>query len=175
MQVGLNRIKRLRRHMKIRCKQAKKYKATTDSNHKLPVAPNLLNQNFAVSCPNKVWVADITDVSTGEGWLYLAGIKDLWNREIVGYAMGHRMTQDLVGRALFRVFYNRLRRHANLDNLSGSLLEEKRHAAKGCVTIIWCPLLRTYLNPGQAIRLVRGCRQTRRKESGSSSGSLQYP
>jgi putative transposase len=102
MEVGLNRIKRLRRQMKIRCKQVKKYKATTDSNHNLPVAPNLLDQDFVVSSPNKAWVADITYVPTDEGWLYLAGIKDLWNREIVGYAMSHRMTQDLVGRALFR-------------------------------------------------------------------------
>lgn len=100
--VGINRIKRLRRQMKIRCKQVKKYKATTDSNHNLPVAPNLLEQNFAVSGPNKAWVADITYVATEEGWLYLAAIKDLWNREIVGYAMSHRMTQDLVDRALFR-------------------------------------------------------------------------
>ena len=102
MDVGINRIKRLRRQMKIRCKQVKKYKATTDSNHNLPVAPNLLEQKFAVSGPDKAWVADITYVATEEGWLYLAAIKDLWNREIVGYAMSHRMTQDLVGRALFR-------------------------------------------------------------------------
>lgn len=102
VEVGLNRIKRLRRALKIRCKQVKKYKATTDSNHNLPVAPNLLNQDFAVSGPNRAWVADITYVATEEGWLYLAAIKDLWNREIVGYAMSHRMTQDLVGRALFR-------------------------------------------------------------------------
>lgn len=87
MEVGLNRIKRLRRQMDLRCKQVKKYKATTDSNHKLPVAPNLLNQDFAVSGPNRAWVADITYVATEEGWLYLAAIKDLWNREIVGYAM----------------------------------------------------------------------------------------
>jgi len=59
-EVGINRIKRLRREMKIRCKQVKKYKATTDSNHKLPVAPNLLNQDFSVSGPNRAWVADIT-------------------------------------------------------------------------------------------------------------------
>jgi putative transposase len=105
--VGINRIKRLRRQMKIRCKQVKKYKATTDSNHKLPVAPNLLNQDFAVSGPNQAWVTDITYVATEEGWLYLAGIKDLWNKEIVGYAMSHRMTQDLVGRALFRAVATR--------------------------------------------------------------------
>jgi putative transposase len=102
IEVGITRIKRLRRKLKIRCKQVKKYKATTDSNHNLPVAPNLLNQDFAVSGPNRTWVADITYVATEEGWLYLAAIKDLWNREIVGYAMSHRMTQDLVGRALFR-------------------------------------------------------------------------
>jgi len=107
MEVGLNRIKYLRRQMKVRCKQVKKYKATTDSNHNLPVAPNRLNQKFDVAGPNLAWVADITYVATDEGWLYLAGIKDLWNREIVGYSMSHRMTQDLVGRALFRAVATR--------------------------------------------------------------------
>ena len=107
MEAGINRIKRLRRELKIRCKQVKKYKATTDSKHTLPVAPNLLNQNFAVSGPGQVWVADISYVETEQGWLYLAGIKDLWNKEIVGYAMSHRMTQDLVGRALFRAITSR--------------------------------------------------------------------
>jgi len=102
MEAGINRIKRLRRELKIRCKQVKKYKATTNSNHNLPVALNLLDQNFEVPGPNQVWVADITYVATEQGWLYMAGIKDLWNKEIVGYAMSHRMTQDLVGRALFR-------------------------------------------------------------------------
>ncbi|PLX91475.1 MAG: hypothetical protein C0621_10990 [Desulfuromonas sp.] len=102
MEVGLNQIKRLRRQMNIKCKRTKKYKATTNSSHKLPVAPNLLNQNFTVPGPNLAWVADITYVDTDEGWLYLAAIKDLWNKEIVGYAMSHRMTQALVGRALFR-------------------------------------------------------------------------
>ena len=102
IKVGLNRIKRLRRELNIRCKQTKKYKATTDSKHNLPVAPNLLEQDFTVSGPNQTWVTDITHIATEEGWLYLAGIKDLWNKEIVGYAMSHRMTQDLVSRALFR-------------------------------------------------------------------------
>ena len=102
IEIGINRIKRLRRELGLRCKQVKKFKATTDSRHKLPFAPNLLEQAFGVSGPNKAWVADITYVATDEGWLYLAGIKDLWNREIVGYAMSHRMTQELVGQALFR-------------------------------------------------------------------------
>lgn len=107
MKAGLNWIKRLRHEMKIRCKQVKKFKATTNSKHNYPVAPNLLNQNFEISGPNKAWVADITYIATDEGWLYLAGIKDLWNREIVGYAMGSRMPQDLVGRALFQAVARR--------------------------------------------------------------------
>ena len=75
--------------------------ATTNSNHNLPVAPNLLNQTFAPTAPNQVWVADLTYVATQEGWLYLAGIKDVYTCEIVGYAMGERMTKELTGKALF--------------------------------------------------------------------------
>jgi transposase InsO family protein len=102
LEVGLNRIKRLRRKHGIRCKQKRKFKATTDSRHKMPVALNLLSQKFEVLKPNQVWVADITYIPTDEGWLYLAGIKDLCTKEIVGYALNERMTHDLVGRALFR-------------------------------------------------------------------------
>ena len=99
---GRDRIARLRRELGIRCRQKRKFKATTNSNHNLPVAENLLNQTFTPSTPNEVWVADITYIPTGEGWLYLAGVKDVFTCEIVGYAMSKRMTQDLVGRALFR-------------------------------------------------------------------------
>lgn len=66
IEVGINRIKRLRRQMKICCKQVKKYKATSEPNQKLPVAPNLLDQDFAISGPNQAWVADITYVATEE-------------------------------------------------------------------------------------------------------------
>jgi putative transposase len=97
----INSTTGLYQELKIHCKQVKKYKATADSNHNPPVAPNLLDQNFAVSGPYQAWVSDITYVATEEGWIYLAGIKDLWKKEIIGYAMSHRMTQDLVGRALF--------------------------------------------------------------------------
>lgn len=98
---GVGRIKRLRKQMGIRCKQTRKFKATTNSNHGLPVAENLLNQDFRTDRPNQVWVTDITYIPTHEGWLYLAGIKDLHTCEIVGYALGERMTKDLVARALF--------------------------------------------------------------------------
>jgi putative transposase len=83
-------------------KQKRKFKVTTDSRHNLPVAPNLLERNFTVTAPNRVWVSDITYISTGEGWLYLAGLKDLFNGELVGYAMSERMTKSLVMQALFR-------------------------------------------------------------------------
>lgn len=99
---GRDRIARLRRELGIRCKQKRRYKATTNSNHNLPVADNLLNQTFAPTAPNQVWVTDITYITTGEGWLYLAGVKDVCTCEIVGYAMGDRMTQELTGQALFR-------------------------------------------------------------------------
>jgi len=100
--VGRDRIIRLRKELNIHCIQKRKFKATTNSKHTLPVAENLLNQNFTPSVPNQVWVTDITYIPTQEGWLYLAGVKDVFTCEVVGYAMAERMTQDLVGRALFR-------------------------------------------------------------------------
>jgi putative transposase len=102
VQVGVCRIKRIRKKLGIRCKQTKKYTVTTDSRHSLPVAENLLAQQFETAMPNSVWVSDITYVPTDEGWLYLAGHKDLFNGEIVGYAMGERITKNLVSQSLFR-------------------------------------------------------------------------
>lgn len=97
---GRDRIGRLRREEGIRCIQKRKFKATTNSNHTLPVAENLLEQHFAPEAPNQAWVSDITYITTAEGWLYLAGIKDVCTCEIVGYAMGPRMPQELVSQAL---------------------------------------------------------------------------
>lgn len=99
---GVCRIRRIRKKLGIRCKQTKKFKATTNSNHNLPVAENLLDQNFDATAPNQVWVTDITYIPTEEGWLYLAGHKDLFTKEVVGYAMDGRMTKELVSRSLFR-------------------------------------------------------------------------
>lgn len=102
VRVGICRIRRIRKKLGIRCKQVKRFKATTDSKHNLPVAENLLNQQFEVSKPNAAWLSDITYIPTDEGWLYLAGHKDIFNGEIVGYAMGARMTKSLVTQSLFR-------------------------------------------------------------------------
>jgi putative transposase len=102
VRVGICRIKRIRTKLGIRCKQKRKFKATTYSNHGLPVAENILHQQFQSSEPNKVWLSDITYVATDEGWLYLAGHKDLFTHEIVGYAMGERMTRNLISESLLQ-------------------------------------------------------------------------
>ena len=99
---GRDRIGRLRREMGLSCKQKCKCKATTHSAHSLPVAENLLGQVFTPTKPNEVWTGDITYIATDEDWLYLAGLKDVFTCEIVGYAMGERMTTGLVSQALFR-------------------------------------------------------------------------
>jgi putative transposase len=100
VKVGSSRVRRIRKKLGIQCKQVKKFKATTNSKHTLPVADNLLEQNFEASLPNRVWVSDITYISTDEGWLYCAAHKDLFNGEIVGYALGSRITKDLVIKSL---------------------------------------------------------------------------
>ena len=102
VRVGICRIKRIRKKLGIHCKQKRQFKATTDSKHSLPVAENVLGQQFKVSRPNAVWVSDITYVPTDEGWLYLAGHKDIFTGEIAGYAMGERLKKSLVIQSLFQ-------------------------------------------------------------------------
>jgi transposase InsO family protein len=105
VKVGICRIRRIRKKLGLRCKQVKKFKATTDSNHMLPVAENLLEQDFNTTAPNQVWVSDLTYVSTDEGWLYCAAHKDIFNREIVGYALGSRIAADLVQESLLKAVH----------------------------------------------------------------------
>ena len=104
---GLNRIKRLRRLHGIRCTHKKKFRVTTDSKHRLPIAENTLNRQFAQTTPNQVWVADITYVPTDEGWLFLAAVKDLYTCEIVGWAMDKQMTKSLVLDALRAAYWRK--------------------------------------------------------------------
>jgi transposase InsO family protein len=84
----------------IRSKVTKKYKATTNSKHNLPVANNILNRDFTAMRPNQKWVSDITYIPTKEGWLYLAGVMDLYGRRLVGWAMSSHMTTELISTAL---------------------------------------------------------------------------
>jgi putative transposase len=105
--VGLNRIKRLRQLHGIRCTHKKKFRVTTDSKHRSPVAKNLLDRQFSCTQPNQVWIADITYVPTSKGWLYLAAIKDLYTCEIMGWSMDSRMTQALVIDALKAAYWKK--------------------------------------------------------------------
>ena len=99
--VGRKRIERMMRHHGIRARAPRRYRVcTTDSKHSLPVAPNLLDQNFVADRANQVWLADITYIPTAEGWLYLAVILDLFTRKVVGWAMRDHMRAELTIAAL---------------------------------------------------------------------------
>ena len=97
---GRHRVARLMRANGIRAKTVKQWRATTDSKHKLPIAANTLDRQFAPSAPNRVWAGDITYVWTDAGWLYLAVVLDLFSRAVIGWAMGSRLTAELAREAL---------------------------------------------------------------------------
>jgi putative transposase len=90
------RVERLMRQQGLQGRTKKRYRVvTTDSRHDHPVAPNRLAQNPTLTGPNQTWVTDITYVSTQEGWLYLAGVMDLYSRKVVGWAMGESLAATL--------------------------------------------------------------------------------
>ena len=91
----------------VAAKQKKKFKATTNSKHNLPVAPNLLNRQFEVNEPDRVYVSDITYIWTREGWLYLAVILDLFSRQVVGWSLSTRMSRKLIMNALLMAIWRR--------------------------------------------------------------------
>ena len=105
--VGENRIARLMRAAQIRAKSARKWRATTKSSHRLPVAENTLNRAFSVTQSNRVWAGDISYVWTAEGWLYLAVVLDLYSRAVIGWAMSERLTTDLATQALTMALWRR--------------------------------------------------------------------
>jgi putative transposase len=98
--VSRKRIARLMREAGLRAKGRRKYKPTTDSDHSLPVAPNLLKRDFHTERPDAAWVSDITYIWTRQGWMYLAAILDLYSRKVVGWTLADRMTASLVCDAL---------------------------------------------------------------------------
>lgn len=100
-----DRVERLMQENGIKAKHKRRFKVTTDSKHNLPVAPNLLERNFTPESPNRVWTADITYLWTAEGWLYLAIVIDLFNREVVGWSLKPRMTVDIVNDALTMAWF----------------------------------------------------------------------
>ena len=98
--VSRKRISNIMKILGLRVKMKRRYKNTTDSNHNLPIAPNLLNRDFYASAPDTKYVGDITYISTGEGWLYLATVIDLYSRKVVGWSMADNMKVSLVNDAL---------------------------------------------------------------------------
>lgn len=98
--VGRKRVARLMRRLGLKGRRRRRFKATTDSKHNLPIAENVLDRKFEVDAPNVAWVTDITYVWTDEGWLYVAAILDLFSRRVVGLAMSERIDRALVLQAL---------------------------------------------------------------------------
>jgi len=105
---SVNTVAKLMRDNGIRAKSARKFRSTTDSNHPLPVAANVLGREFDPEGPNESWVADITYVPTREGWLYLAVVEDLYSRKVVGWSMAATMESRLVVDALELAVQRRL-------------------------------------------------------------------
>lgn len=105
--ISTRRVSKLMKAQGLVCKTKRKFKQTTDSNHSLPIAPNLLNRNFSPAKPNQAYVSDITYIPTHEGWLYLAVVIDLFSRQVVGWAMDKNMKATLVNNALAMAIWKR--------------------------------------------------------------------
>lgn len=104
IEISRYRVMKLMKEEGLECLQRRAYKVTTKPRPGAEVAPNLLNQNFNPPGPDQVWTSDITYLKTGEGWMYLASIMDLYSRRIVGWYVDKRMTSDLVCRALMKAY-----------------------------------------------------------------------
>jgi transposase InsO family protein len=104
---GNHRVVSLMKKLKLKAVARRKYRVTTDSNHAYPVYENVLNRQFHPHKINESWTSDITYIATGEGWLYLAVVMDLYSRCIVGWSMNQKMTEDLVKDALRMALFRR--------------------------------------------------------------------
>jgi putative transposase len=104
---GKNRVIRIMRDNNIRSITKKKFRITTNSKHNNPVFNNILNREFKVEKPNKVWVSDITYIYTSEGWLYLCVIIDLFSRKVIGWSLSNRIAVEIVINAIKKACYNR--------------------------------------------------------------------
>jgi putative transposase len=104
---GKERVRKLMQQHSIKARGKRKFVVTTDSKHKLPVAPNLLDRRFSPAAPNQVWSSDITYIPTDQGWLYLAVVIDLFSRRVVGWSMKDHMQTSLVTDALRMAWFRR--------------------------------------------------------------------
>jgi putative transposase len=125
---GKNRIARLMRENGIKVCPKKGYKVTTQSNHSLPLAEDLVERDFSADSENQLWLSDITYLWTWEGWLYLAAIMDVYNREIIGWTLGKSLTKDLVVTALQNALIKRNPR-------SGLIFHSDRGSQYACLKV----------------------------------------
>jgi len=145
VEVCENTVAKLMRLNAVRAKTPRRYvPCTTDARHALPVAQNVLERNFTAQTPNEKWVADITYVPTGEGWLYVAAVLDLYSRKIVGWSMAEHLRTDLVAGALALALGQRrpgreLLHHSDRGVQYASAEYQGLLAAHGCV----CSMSRT--------------------------------
>lgn len=107
LRVGKERVRRLMQRHNIRAKGKRKFVVTTDSAHRLPVAPDLVQRRFTPAAPNALWSGDITYIATDEGWLYLAAVLDLHSRQVVGWSLQAHMQTALVKDALLMACFRR--------------------------------------------------------------------
>lgn len=107
IRVGKERVQKLMQRHGIKAKGKRRFKVTTDSNHDLPIAPNVLDREFTVAEPDRVWVGDITYIATDEGWLFLAVVIDLFSRQVVGWSLRDDMTSSIVIDALRMAWFKR--------------------------------------------------------------------
>lgn len=105
--ISRRRVRKLMKENELNCKTKRKFKVTTDSNHNLPIAPNILQRDFTASTINQKYVGDITYIWTNEGWLYLAVVIDLFSRKVVGWSIKKNMAVSLVNDALMMALLHR--------------------------------------------------------------------
>ena len=102
--IGRYKVRKIMSKLNLKVRQRAAYKVTTQRKHSDAVATNLLNQNFNPAAPNEVWAGDVTYLKTGEGWMYLAVVMDLYSRRVVGWHIDKRMTSNLVEKALVKAY-----------------------------------------------------------------------
>ena len=110
--VGKDRVQKLMQLHGVRAKGKRRFKVTTDSRHDLPISPNLLDRQFSVAEPDRVWAGDITYIATDEGWLFLAVVIDLFSRQVVGWSLREDMTREIAVDALRMAWF---KRHTHKD------------------------------------------------------------
>jgi transposase InsO family protein len=144
IKVSKERVRKLMKAYGIQARGKRKFVVTTDSKHNLPIAPNLVQRNFTTTAPNQVWTGDITYIQTDEGWLYLAVVLDLFNRQVVGFSMQKNMRSSLVTDALRMAWFRRK------PNKTDSLIFHSDRGSQYCSEAYQAELTRFNIKPSMS-------------------------